>query len=98
MINVLPGDVGALRYVATGKIWVGCGLEGAQSRANDKGSGTETPERAVQAGGPHAQGADAVQDQTEDEDALVAEMAKHIVCVSQGRQRIGTRVPSMRRS
>lgn len=67
----------------TGQIGISRCLERSKSRSNDESGTAEATERLVQSGRPHAQGSDAIQNQTEDEDGLVAKVAEDPVCVTE---------------
>lgn len=54
-------------------------LQRAQARADDDRGAAEAAKGAVEPGGPHAQGADAVEDQAQHEGGLVAIMAERPV-------------------
>lgn len=60
----------------TGKIRIRRRLQRTQSRPNNEGSAAESTERLIQSGGPHAQSANAVEDESEDEDRFVAVVAQ----------------------
>lgn len=69
---------------------VGCGLERTQSGADDDRCTAEAAEGAVEASGPHAEGTDAVEDQTEHECGLVAIVAEGPVGESEGGEGVST--------
>lgn len=72
----------------TGQVGIGRRLERPQPGANDERCAAEPAEGLVQASGPHAQSADAVQDKPEDEDGLVTKVAQDPVGIAKGGERV----------
>lgn len=59
----------------TCKIGIRRRLQRTKSGSNNECCAAESAEGLIQSGGPHAQGADAVEDEAEDEDCFVAVVA-----------------------